>query len=953
MQSRRYDEYTRLSPASKARNHRRFERDQDSYLLSRRHRSPPRSRRSLSPYKTDGARRILPEITERRDYGWHSGHGRTEKVRSGSPTHLQPPHKRAHFDEGVVRGVHNYIEDMGFDDGKNSRWKHAYEYGHVSKTRKEKDYGEKIIAGVEGHGVLRQKSTGIEDPVVRRSYPLPNYAETGGHLQLSSRSIDIGRFDHEQLRYQEPLPTDNLVAMPYYKGEKPAFPSRDIPYSMIPESHSRDFVSTTHSKDFVGTSSGISRSEILGSYRDGLQLHASDEIARVSGTLTKPMGFAVQDRRPHVGCEIEPEAVTRKATTYPHGAYNPNRVEQGYFCPKSQGPGEDDRGYLYDKVNNVMLPRTQPVHDHSQMEYDQVEFSRKTFMHSVGDRIDSTEDSFENLRNSSARDHPTLPNLTISNDVNSSGPSYALDQGWKFRDSQHSEFDRRTERDYELSIPENHPLQNSGLDYSFGRDFSLKFHDEEPHSHSVYDLEMDRISARRHRAEEQDRSTHNTSDKMLHGRHNLDEDIMRHDPRTIMSRKWNILEEFEDLCDSDEEWIDEDMSGLPSYRNRTLVHSEYRETGKMYDGPDHPRDFTSDGWLPSQDSWENAHRHPVRNYKSSGKHVKDHSRSGSLRWYNSPHALRSGIREQQKVWKRNYDNDEVEHANDPDSLEYFGGHAKFESSEDTEKFKQLVHEAFLRYYKRLNVNLAVRRRYKEQGKAGSLYCIVCGRSLSKEFMDTKRLVMHAFMSHKVGLRAEHWGLHRAICILMGWDTVPPQDTVTWVPEVLPASEAWAQKEDLILWPPVVIIHNISMSNNNPEQQKVLPIERIETFLRGQGFVGVKMKVCLGKPADQSVMIVKFLGTFSGLGSAERIHKYFADKNHGRVEFERKTSRNKSSSCWDAGMQGNKVEEHLLYGYMGIADDLDRLDFNTKNRVLIKSKKEILDLANSPVEPAAR
>ena len=79
-------------------------------------------------------------------------------------------------------------------------------------------------------------------------------------------------------------------------------------------------------------------------------------------------------------------------------------------------------------------------------------------------------------------------------------------------------------------------------------------------------------------------------------------------------------------------------------------------------------------------------------------------------------------------------------------------------------------------------------------------------------MDTQRLVTHAFMSHKTGLRAKHLGLHKAICVLMGWDTVVPQDTVTWVPQVLPQAEALAQKEDLILWPPIVIIHNISMSD---------------------------------------------------------------------------------------------------------------------------------------------
>lgn len=99
-------------------------------------------------------------------------------------------------------------------------------------------------------------------------------------------------------------------------------------------------------------------------------------------------------------------------------------------------------------------------------------------------------------------------------------------------------------------------------------------------------------------------------------------------------------------------------------------------------------------------------------------------------------------------------------------------------------------------------------------------------------MDTQRLVTHAFMSHKAGLRAKHMGLHKAICVLMGWDTVVPQDTVTWVPQVLPPAEALAQKEDLILWPPIVIIHNISMSDQNPQNWKVVSMETIEAFLRG-------------------------------------------------------------------------------------------------------------------------
>jgi hypothetical protein len=114
-----------------------------------------------------------------------------------------------------------------------------------------------------------------------------------------------------------------------------------------------------------------------------------------------------------------------------------------------------------------------------------------------------------------------------------------------------------------------------------------------------------------------------------------------------------------------------------------------------------------------------------------------------------------------------------------------------------------------------------------------LFTYLCCYSFSKEFMDTQRLVTHAFMSHKVGLRAQHLGLHKAICVLLGWNTVFPQDTITWSPEILPAAEALSQKEDLILWPPLFIIHNISMSDSNPRKWKVVSEEEIEVFLRGE------------------------------------------------------------------------------------------------------------------------
>ena len=68
---------------------------------------------------------------------------------------------------------------------------------------------------------------------------------------------------------------------------------------------------------------------------------------------------------------------------------------------------------------------------------------------------------------------------------------------------------------------------------------------------------------------------------------------------------------------------------------------------------------------------------------------------------------------------------------------------------------------------------------------------------------------------------------------VGQNTVVPHDPITWSPEFLTNAEALAQKEDLILWPPLIVVHNISMSDSNPRKWKVVKVEEVETFLRGK------------------------------------------------------------------------------------------------------------------------
>lgn len=119
-------------------------------------------------------------------------------------------------------------------------------------------------------------------------------------------------------------------------------------------------------------------------------------------------------------------------------------------------------------------------------------------------------------------------------------------------------------------------------------------------------------------------------------------------------------------------------------------------------------------------------------------------------------------------------------------------------------------------------------------------------------------------------------------------------------------------------------------------------------MTGKGVSGGKVK--MGNPARNSIMLVKFLGTFSGLQDAEKLQKYFVENKRGRIDFE-KVGSGKSKSIKNVeGKKGGQFDELVLYGYMGIAEDLDLVDYDTKRKCSIKSKKEIQDIADAPVKP---
>lgn len=113
-----------------------------------------------------------------------------------------------------------------------------------------------------------------------------------------------------------------------------------------------------------------------------------------------------------------------------------------------------------------------------------------------------------------------------------------------------------------------------------------------------------------------------------------------------------------------------------------------------------------------------------------------------------------------------------------------------------------------------------------------------------------------------------------------------------------------------------------------------------------GFDKEKTKVQRGESENQNIMIASFNATLSGLKEAESLHKLYADKKHGRVEFQQIISGGHNTTNKEMEKVSADEVVNVLYGYLGISEDLDKLDSEHGKRCVVKSKKEIQAIADA-------
>uniref|UniRef100_A0A3Q7IQ31 XS domain-containing protein n=1 Tax=Solanum lycopersicum TaxID=4081 RepID=A0A3Q7IQ31_SOLLC len=729
-----------------------------------------------------------------------------------------------------------------------------------------------------------------------------------------------------------------------YDSARNRFHPKDVSCYTESALQSKDLALPSQYKECLATSSGTSRMNYTPMIQDDMHL-LGDIHSRISTKLRQPLYLNKYEENHSYNTLEDYAAGLKGLTSYQSDKVSsPRGDNMNHVYPRGRPSDTSDYGHSYERTTLLEQAVLDKRHARAQI-----------LLEPLRENISDNEFPRRDVIKSSSWDHHSLNKQPVSMSLFDGRSLARSTLGQFYLDFGDTNVDTQNVRESDienLDVPCHEEIPLRRLDYHSSKDEHSNFYAERWRRSSRLEHEMEMIGdgVRPKKIESGVIGCDGHPIRSEKRKYILDEEMMRHSSgQIVFSERKNNISRTQDIDYRNEAWDDQDASCLPSPENFE-DDKWFRKAERAYSRDLNGRVAATGGLLSYCGSINQGKRHLIRPY-ISGKKQKVYENPSSLRQYavqcNQKHHLTKN------VWIRDKDDKQTEASDHVvKELKDQVACAKPELPEDSIEFTQLVHNFSLSYTKKLNESVATQKRYKEQGRAGGLFCIVCANSQLKEFKDTRSLAVHCYMSQKVWLKAKHLGLHKAICVLMGWNSDAPPDGKLWLPVAVPAPNAFAQKEDLILWPPVVIIHNCSGLVTGLDGQKVTTTEAVENFLRGKGFSGGRMKVCMGKPGNGSILLVKFLGTIPGIQDAEKLHNYFMEEERGRKDFRVITS-TKGKGIDNRNVKGGKAEEISLYGYMGIAEDLDKVDIDTRRRSLIKSKKEIHDFVDAPVKSVGK
>ncbi|KAM3356272.1 hypothetical protein P3S68_022986 [Capsicum galapagoense] len=270
----------------------------------------------------------------------------------------------------------------------------------------------------------------------------------------------------------------------------------------------------------------------------------------------------------------------------------------------------------------------------------------------------------------------------------------------------------------------------------------------------------------------------------------------------------------------------------------------------------------------------------------------------------------------------------------------FEGGAGTSRIKHNEVDQSALKKSFLNMVKSIYDSSSLKRNYFADGKQGRLQCLACNRT-SKDCPDMHSLIMHAYNPDSADSLVEHLAFHKALCVLMGWNYLTPPDHSKSY-QILSAGEATANRDDLILWPPLVIIHNTITGKRDDGRMEGLGNKAMDSYLRGIGFPGGKAKALYSRDGHLGVTLVKFASDQSGFMEAMRLAEYFEKENHGRNGWARlqpltlgKDDENNPDLFKFDHRTGEK--KRVFYGYLGTVNDLEKVDFDFRKKITIASR----------------
>ncbi|KAL3648965.1 hypothetical protein CASFOL_005368 [Castilleja foliolosa] len=245
---------------------------------------------------------------------------------------------------------------------------------------------------------------------------------------------------------------------------------------------------------------------------------------------------------------------------------------------------------------------------------------------------------------------------------------------------------------------------------------------------------------------------------------------------------------------------------------------------------------------------------------------------------------------------------------------------------------------FLHFVKLVFDSANQRKSFLANGKQGPVTCLVCGRS-SKDIPDAHSLIMHSYTSDNPKMILDHLAFHKALCVLMGWNySTPPDNSKAY--QNFSADRAEANRDDLIMWPPSVLVLNTITGKGRDGRMEGLGNKAMDSVLRDIGFSSGKSMSMYSREGHLGVHYVKFSADESGLKEGLRLSDYFERERRGRKGWAHAQNGDENNPDLVRVDPKTGEKKRVFYGHLATVADMDKVTYEIKKKISIVSLTEL-------------